>query len=374
MKKCPFCGAELNDDSLFCTECGKELPKGIVCPHCGASVNEGDVFCTECGKRVDEVPQATSSEPSNPKCPHCGASINEGDVFCMECGKKIDEPQHTETVEVDTTKERVEEVPAEIVETPQTEEEANDFNYSYVEEEPKTWRDYKPPIFGGIFIVLFLGACWWFYDSSNQRAAREKAIADSLEVVRQDSIHKADSLKNVELQEAEKKKREEEAEQFCKQFSIESLLDLLAHYDEPKYAEKHGLSLVYKDVEDDGEIECTEIVYGKNIEKTDKIEMGYNIHGKTEHSCFFQYYTDTSTSASMNFSNKDDAVSFFEKAKEYGLIEWDGTHFFPKKRLPHGGIVHVDSLSWEGDYAPSYIIHQPEFEKGFYQLSIGVDF
>ena len=25
MKKCPFCGAELKDDSLFCTECGKSI-------------------------------------------------------------------------------------------------------------------------------------------------------------------------------------------------------------------------------------------------------------------------------------------------------------------------------------------------------------
>lgn len=52
MKRCPYCGAELNDESHFCTECGKELPKGNICPHCGASVNGGDAFCTNCGKSV----------------------------------------------------------------------------------------------------------------------------------------------------------------------------------------------------------------------------------------------------------------------------------------------------------------------------------
>lgn len=56
MKKCPFCGAQMNDDSLFCTECGKQIPQGIVCPHCGASVNEGDVFCQNCGKSINESP------------------------------------------------------------------------------------------------------------------------------------------------------------------------------------------------------------------------------------------------------------------------------------------------------------------------------
>ena len=37
MLKCRNCGAQLDSDALFCTECGKELPMGIVCPHCGAS-------------------------------------------------------------------------------------------------------------------------------------------------------------------------------------------------------------------------------------------------------------------------------------------------------------------------------------------------
>lgn len=63
MKKCPYCGAELSDESLFCTECGKELPKGTICPHCGASVNEDDVFCTECGKRMDEAVLVEEPKP-----------------------------------------------------------------------------------------------------------------------------------------------------------------------------------------------------------------------------------------------------------------------------------------------------------------------
>ena len=50
MKKCSYCGAQMNDDSLFCTECGKPIPQGCVCPHCGASMNEGDVFCQSCGQ------------------------------------------------------------------------------------------------------------------------------------------------------------------------------------------------------------------------------------------------------------------------------------------------------------------------------------
>ena len=54
MKKCPYCGAQIADDSRFCSECGKEYPQGSVCPHCGASVGEGDVFCQNCGKSLNE--------------------------------------------------------------------------------------------------------------------------------------------------------------------------------------------------------------------------------------------------------------------------------------------------------------------------------
>lgn len=79
MKKCPFCGAELSDDSIFCTECGKEFPKGIVCPRCGASINEGVAFCSECGCKI----------PQGNVCAHCGAPVSNGDVFCKNCGNKV---------------------------------------------------------------------------------------------------------------------------------------------------------------------------------------------------------------------------------------------------------------------------------------------
>ena len=58
MKKCIYCGAELADDSLFCSECGKRIDDVLStddkqiqgqCPQCGADVSEGDTFCQECG-------------------------------------------------------------------------------------------------------------------------------------------------------------------------------------------------------------------------------------------------------------------------------------------------------------------------------------
>jgi uncharacterized membrane protein YvbJ len=53
MKKCKHCGAQNEDDNLFCTECGNELPKGMVCPNCGTFLDVGDTFCSNCGKKID---------------------------------------------------------------------------------------------------------------------------------------------------------------------------------------------------------------------------------------------------------------------------------------------------------------------------------
>ncbi len=53
-KRC-VCGAVMEDDMLFCTECGKKLEtpapaaKEGVCPKCGAALDPGDLFCTSCG-------------------------------------------------------------------------------------------------------------------------------------------------------------------------------------------------------------------------------------------------------------------------------------------------------------------------------------
>lgn len=62
MKQCPNCGAQINDDSHFCTECGKPIPQDCICPHCGASVNDGDSFCQSCGKSIYE---SKSESPSD---------------------------------------------------------------------------------------------------------------------------------------------------------------------------------------------------------------------------------------------------------------------------------------------------------------------
>lgn len=57
MKRCSYCGAQNENNSVFCTECGKEFHKGLVCPNCGTSLEAGDTFCSNCGKSIIERPK-----------------------------------------------------------------------------------------------------------------------------------------------------------------------------------------------------------------------------------------------------------------------------------------------------------------------------
>lgn len=52
-KKCVQCGAILQDDDQFCTECGAAQPVERRCPKCHAPVKEGAAFCTNCGAKLD---------------------------------------------------------------------------------------------------------------------------------------------------------------------------------------------------------------------------------------------------------------------------------------------------------------------------------
>ena len=60
MKQCPYCNAQIADNSKFCGECGKELPQENVCTHCGVTVNEGDIYCEECGRSLKDGSYASA--------------------------------------------------------------------------------------------------------------------------------------------------------------------------------------------------------------------------------------------------------------------------------------------------------------------------
>ena len=58
MKKCVFCGSQLEEDSTYCSYCGKKI-EYPTCPRCGTILEEESLFCSKCGIRLQDTPEET---------------------------------------------------------------------------------------------------------------------------------------------------------------------------------------------------------------------------------------------------------------------------------------------------------------------------
>ena len=76
---CPKCGEELEDGTIFCTNCREKL--SVTCPNCGKVLKPSAKYCSACGADLAEL--------AKPTCPNCGAELEEGAQYCDQCGHKI---------------------------------------------------------------------------------------------------------------------------------------------------------------------------------------------------------------------------------------------------------------------------------------------
>lgn len=71
MMKCPFCGERVEEDAVFCANCGKKIADDK----------------TESPVKETEVQSVEVKH-----CPKCGKELNVSDEFCDACGEKINKP------------------------------------------------------------------------------------------------------------------------------------------------------------------------------------------------------------------------------------------------------------------------------------------
>ncbi|MBQ2654603.1 MAG: zinc ribbon domain-containing protein [Methanobrevibacter sp.] len=84
---CEKCGAEVNEEDRFCSNCGGEIKpiENNICRKCGAEVNEDDKFCSSCGEKVGS--NESSNQPSGLiNCPDCGNPVSRKAKACPNCG------------------------------------------------------------------------------------------------------------------------------------------------------------------------------------------------------------------------------------------------------------------------------------------------
>jgi len=62
------------------------------CTHCGAEINDDAVFCVNCGKAVERPANENSRKIKY--CTYCGAELKDEADVCLSCGRRVERPPH----------------------------------------------------------------------------------------------------------------------------------------------------------------------------------------------------------------------------------------------------------------------------------------
>ena len=174
MKKCPSCNAIMEDDALFCGECGTKF---------------------EVEEVADQVEETTA--PQEKKCIHCGETIEEDSAFCPYCGKpqvmeEVKEPEaEKDPVAEEKTEPKQEENPAQ--------EEKNGPKEASIQEKSKEqttyeWEEEKKSkkwIWILLAALLAGAGAWYFFSQNNYPSESEQTMAEAVDT---DSIEEPDEI------------------------------------------------------------------------------------------------------------------------------------------------------------------------------------
>ena len=270
MKKCMYCGAQIENGNLFCTECGKPVPQGKSCPHCGASVSDEDAFCQNCGKKIAEEPVATHAEP----LPDTGQSVknvydntNEGNLTHQNYSKRI--------------------------------------------------------LYFVLALALIVVTCFGYKYFINNNHATDDGI--ELDDMMGKKEMKVDGEGDVESDKVAVMREE---------LSPERVFALVNNINNTALAKPCGLEEIYNyeysvegDEDDPGEY-VKIVIYGREIKKGNEIVNGsvrdVDLISNSAHSCYIKYMCVSDDGYVIAFKDKEDAYYFFNKVIEEGVNKDNG--------------------------------------------------
>ena len=208
-------------------------------------------------------------------------------------------------------------------------------------------------LLAGVLFAFLVASC----DSSTQKSNGNAVIQEGVS---------NDSTEKEEV--AEDDKDAEEATKIYSQLTLQCFVELFGN---PSLAEKYGFSFIYEDSMDD-EVETTEVVYVKWIKKGEKkaeSDLGYQLENTSNHSCYFIVVSASSDGASLNFANKEDAESVFDRMTKSESFEFNGMRLDPSRNKDSGSI-ELTSVEEEGFIQNRYSISPVELNDGYYQIVI----
>lgn len=165
MKTCPYCNSQMDDDNLFCENCGKKYPQGKDCTNCGAKVDENVPISSTEPEVIEEIQK---------KCPNCGTIITDDSLFCENCGAKITDNEVTSSEEKAIPNEKIEPIEEKGKEPVKP---AIQERTSYQQQANKNTSSTKivlPAILGILILALIGGGAWYLFNNKTTPVYTEK--------------------------------------------------------------------------------------------------------------------------------------------------------------------------------------------------------
>ena len=91
--KCSKCNAEIDDNAIFCPECGSKIEKTAFCANCGEKLVDGATYCSNCGEKIGCL---STDKVEKKNCPYCGEEILATATKCKHCGEWLDDEDECE--------------------------------------------------------------------------------------------------------------------------------------------------------------------------------------------------------------------------------------------------------------------------------------
>ena len=264
MKECVNCKTQLENDELFCHECGAKQP-------------------------IDNLGE-TTQELRGKKCIHCGEEIESDSMFCPFCGKLLEDEQE-EDIQSSQESEQIEETPK-LEPEQETQTDSEEVTYEWQEEEN---HSNKIRIYLAIILVsVIIGGIGLYLGRSNEEYKEETVDTDIID----------DGGEPLKYE------------------------DFLVLYDALQDKQEGWYKMPSKELIDKYELEVEEWcqpqfsavkrVIGKNIVQN---EDGNPLANGTHAWCFYWETSENDPQLYLYFYDINDYKEFIASAKKFGLIE-----------------------------------------------------